>query len=224
MPRATVIAVVVVGVLYFAVALTSVLVLGPALGDSPAPLADLLAIGVGGPVREITAVVAVLLTLGAVNAYLAGASQLGAALARDGALPGRVFGSARRSLTFIGVASLVALALPISLHRSMLMVTGCFTLVYVLGMAAAVRLLPPGVSRVGAGVAFVSVLGLLGLNGWPALLSLAIAAAAVLYVSTRPALSVSTLSTRSARIAMPSSIRVGSTAPNPSTRPDCVVK
>lgn len=212
-PRATVIAVVVVGLLYFAVALTSVLVLGPALGASPAPLADLLAIGVGGPVREITAVVAVLLTLGAVNAYLAGASQLGAALARDGALPPRVFGTTRKSLTFIGLASLVALALPISLHGSMLMVTGCFTLVYVLGTAAALRLLPPGRSRTGAGVAFGSVLGLLGLNGAPALLSLAIAAAAVLYVSTRPA-----------RIAIPSSIVVGSTAPNPSTTPDCVVE
>jgi amino acid efflux transporter len=212
-PRATAVAVVVVGVLYLAVALTSVLVLGPALAASPAPLADLLAVGVGGPVRAITAVVAVLLTLGAVNAYLAGAAQLGVALARDGALPARLVGTPRKSLAFIGAGCLVALVLPISLHTSMLMVTGCFTLVYVLGTAAALRLLPSGRSRVCAGVAFVSVLALLGLNGAPALLSLAIAAAAVLYVSTRPA-----------RIAIPSSISAGSTAPKPSTIPACAVE
>jgi amino acid efflux transporter len=50
-PRAAAIAVFVVGALYLAVAATSVLVLGPALGGSSAPLADLLAVGVGGPVR-----------------------------------------------------------------------------------------------------------------------------------------------------------------------------
>jgi len=111
-PRATAIAVAVVGVLYLAVAGTSVLVLGPALAGSPAPLADLLAVGVGGPVRAVTAVVAVLLTIGAVNAYLAGASRLGAALARDGALPARVFGTPRKSLTFVLFASFLSVALP----------------------------------------------------------------------------------------------------------------
>ena len=150
-PRATAIAVVVVGVLYLAVAATSVLVLGPALGASPAPLADLLAVGVGGPVRAITAVVAVLLTIGAVNAYLAGASRLGVALARDGALPARMVGTPRQSLIFVTVGGLASVLLPIDLHTVMLLVTGCFTLVYVLGTAAALRLLPAGRSRVVAG-------------------------------------------------------------------------
>ena len=35
----------------------------------------------------MTTVVAVLLTIGAINAYFAGGARLGAALARDGALP-----------------------------------------------------------------------------------------------------------------------------------------
>src|SRR3954454_3231895 len=177
-PRATAVAVVVVGVLYLAVAATSVLVLGPALGGSTAPLADLLAVGVGGPVRLVTAIVAVLLTIGAVNAYLAGASRLGVALARDGALPARITGTPRRSLAVVTVGGLASVGLPMSLHSSMLLVTGCFTLVYVLGTAAALRLLPAGWSRRGAGVAFVAVLGLLWLNGAPALLSLGFAARA----------------------------------------------
>ncbi|WP_433302728.1 APC family permease [Actinoplanes sp. CA-030573] len=214
-PRATAIAVAVVGVLYLAVALTSVLVLGPALGDSPAPLADLLAVGVGGPVRAVTAVVAVLLTIGAVNAYLAGASRLGAALARDGALPVRVFGTPRKSLTFVLFASLASVALPFALKTSMLLVTGCFTLVYVLGTAAALRLLPAGPSRAGAGVAFVAVIGLLVLTGPPALLSLVVAAGAIGYQGWR--------ASRSAKIAIPSPISAGSTAPNPNTKPACEV-
>ncbi|MET0424469.1 MAG: amino acid permease [Actinoplanes sp.] len=210
-PRATVIAVVVVGGLYLAVAATSVLVLGPALASSPAPLADLLAIGAGGPVRELTAVVAVLLTLGAVNAYLAGVSRLGAALALQGALPRRLTGTPRRSLVVVVLLSLATLALPLDLHTAMLLVTGCFTLVYVLGTAAAVRLLPNGATRIGAGVALVAVLALLGLTGPPALLSLVVAAGAILYQEWR--------ARASAKIASPSSSRAGSIAPNPNTKP-----
>ncbi|MEV6630613.1 amino acid permease [Actinoplanes sp. NPDC051470] len=184
-PRATMIAVAVVGVLYLAVAATSVLVLGPALGSSPAPLADLLAIGVGGPVRLLTAVVAVLLTIGAVNAYFAGASRLGASLASSGALPTFLAANVRRSLAVVTIGSSLAVFLPFPLHTVMLLVTGCFTLVYVLGTAAAVKLLPRGWSRVVAGFAFVAVLGLLWLNGLPALLSLVIAGAAIVYQGLR---------------------------------------
>jgi amino acid efflux transporter len=214
-PRAAAIAVFVVGALYLAVAATSVLVLGPALGGSSAPLADLLAVGVGGPVRAITAVVAVLLTIGAVNAYLAGASRLGAALARDGALPARVVGTPRKSLGFVTVAGVASVALPISLHTSMLLVTGCFTLVYVLGTAAALRLLPAGWSRRGAAVAFVAVVGLLWLNGWPALLSLGFAAGSIVYQAVR---------SRRAKIARPASIRSAEIAPNPNANPVCVAE
>ncbi|GAA2651637.1 APC family permease [Paractinoplanes durhamensis] len=214
-PRATAVAVMVVGGLYLAVAATSVLVLGPALGDSRAPLADLLAIGVGGPVRIVTAVVAVLLTVGAVNAYLAGTSRLGAALARDGALPARIFGTQRKSLTFVLVASLVSVTLPVGLHTMMLLVTGCFTLVYVLGTASALRLLPRGASRRGAAVAFVGVIALLVLTGRPALLSLVVAAGAVAYQTWA--------ARRPAKIAIPSSISDGSIAPNPNTNPACEV-
>lgn len=233
-PRATAIAVVIVGVLYLAVATTSVLVLGPALAASSAPLADLLAVGMGGPVREITAVIAVLLTIGAVNAYVAGASRLGVALARDNALPARITGTPRRSLIFVTAGGLASVFLPIDLHTMMLLVTGCFTLVYVLGTAAALRLLPTGWSRVVAGVAFVAVLGLLALIGAPALLSLVLAAGSVAYQSwrNRPAHATGNRPAhasrnrpahasrnRPAKIDSPSSISAGSTAPNPNTKP-----
>ncbi len=191
-PRATGIALVVVGTLYLALAATSLAVLGPATGSSEAPLSDLLAAGVGGQVRVVTAVVAVLLTIGAMNAYFAGASRLGAALARDGALPAYLAVGAekgevpRRSLALIAGLSLLSLVASQLLHLGltplMLLATGCFTLVYVLGTAAAVRLLPRG-SRVWwtAVVALTSVLGLLLMNGWHVVWALGIAAAAVAY-------------------------------------------
>jgi amino acid efflux transporter len=64
LPLATGMAVVVVGVLYLAVAGASVLVLGPAAGRTQAPLAELLAIGLGGKAQLLAAVAALLLTLG----------------------------------------------------------------------------------------------------------------------------------------------------------------
>jgi len=180
-PKATMLAVVVVGVLYLAVAVTSVLVLGPRLAGSQAPLADLLAMGVGGPVRPVVAAVAVVLTFGAVNAYMAGASRLGSALAREGALPSVVFGTHRRSLVFTALAALGASLLPVETHSVLLLVTGALTLVYVLGTAAAVRLLPGRGEKAVAAFALVCVCGLLWLTGLPALLGLGVAAAAVAY-------------------------------------------
>jgi amino acid efflux transporter len=201
-PRATGIALVVVGALYLGVVIASLLVLGPATGSAKAPLAELLAIGVGGHVRAITAVVAVLLTFGAMNAYFAGGAKLGAALGRDGALPawfGR--GSAagevpRRSLVVIsglsGLALVIIAAARVGPRPSVLLTTGSFVLVYVLGTAAAVRLLPRrSWSRRAAIVALASVSALLVMTGVYVLWTLVIAAAAVLYERRRRTAAVS---------------------------------
>lgn len=47
MPRATTIALITVGVLYLALAATTILVLGQRAGASAAPLSDLMALGIG---------------------------------------------------------------------------------------------------------------------------------------------------------------------------------
>ena len=193
-PRATGIAVVVVGVLYLGLATTSVLVLGPAAGSSQAPLSDLMAIALGPQARIVTAVVAVLLTVGAMNAYFAGASRLGAALARDGALPGWLArgGEAgrvpRRSIVLVTVSSLLSLGaavvLDLGLTPLMLLATGCFTLVYVLGTASALRLLPRGtLGWWTAVVAFGSVAALLVVNGVHALWAVGVALLSLAYQS-----------------------------------------
>ena len=192
LPRATAIALAVIGLLYFGVAAASLRVLGPATGSTGAPLAELLAIGIGGHVRVLTAIAALLLTLGAMNAYFAGSAKLGAALGRDGAFPawfgcGSVAGGIpRRSLFVVSGLAGLALALValsgVGVRPAVLLTTGSFVLVYVLGMAAAVRLLPRRTwAHRGAVVALGSVLVLLVMTGIYVLWALVIAAAALGY-------------------------------------------
>jgi amino acid efflux transporter len=192
LPRSTAIAIIVVGVLYLAIAATSILVLGPKTGTTQAPLSELLAISVGGPVKVITAIIALLLTIGAMNAYFAGASKLGAALGRDGAFPpwfakGSEVGDVpRRSLAVVTALSALALAIVaiggISSRPSVLLTTGSFVLVYLLGTAAAVKLLPPRTwARRAAIFALASSVVLMVITGVYVLWALVVAGAALLY-------------------------------------------
>ena len=190
--RATTIALVVMGVMYLGVAFATVAVLGEHTGK--APLSDLLVLGFGEPARGVTSVVAVLLSLGAMNAYFAGSARLGAALGRDGSLPawfarGSTAGEVpRRSLAVVpagalGTLGAVAVA-GVPVERTMLLVSGAFSLVYVVGTAAAIRLLPPRTwVRRGAGVGFASTLVLLGLTGRYLLPQLVVGLAAVAWMA-----------------------------------------
>jgi amino acid efflux transporter len=195
-PRATAAAIAIVGVLYLAVAAASVLVLGPAGETNAAPLAELLAVGVGGQVKVITAVAALVMTLGTMNAYFAGAAKLGAALGRDGALPewfarGSSAGEVpRRSLLVFATLGVLALTVAATTHAGLrsfvLLTTGSFVLVYALGMAAALRLLPRGTwAWRGAAIALVSVVVLLFMTGIYMLWTVGVAIAALLYVGRR---------------------------------------
>ncbi|MEI7056772.1 amino acid permease [Nocardioides sp. CCNWLW239] len=170
--RATVIALVVVTVLYLGIAFVTVASLGSTSGA--APLADLLVLGFGEPARPVTAVVAVLLTIGAINAYFAGGSRLGASLAREGGLPRFLAAPAsaipRRSLLTICAVALGTLAVTwvvgASTDAALLMASGTFALLYVVGAAAALRLLPRGGRSWWAAVcSLVAALILLGLTG-----------------------------------------------------------
>lgn len=190
--RATLIALVVMGVMYLGVAFATVAVLGGGAGK--APLSDLLVLGFGEPARSVTTVVAVLLSVGAMNAYFAGSARLGAALGRDGSLPlwfarGSTAGEVpRRSLAVVtagSIATLLGVALTgAAIEKTMLLVTGAFAIVYVVGTAAAVRLLPRGSwVRRGAMVAFVSSLALLAVSGRYLLPQVIVGIAAVIWLA-----------------------------------------
>jgi amino acid efflux transporter len=185
LPRATAVALLVVGVLYLAVAFATVAVLGPSAGTARAPLADLLAFGPGGA-RQVAAAMAVLLTAGVLNAYYAGAGKLGAALARDGALPAWLArGSAagelpRRSLAALTALSLASFAVvewtAIDVRPLVLLTSAQLATVYAVGIAAALRLLPRGSpAHRGAVLGCAAIVVLLAATGrylvWPVVLA-----------------------------------------------------
>jgi amino acid efflux transporter len=133
------------------------------------------------------------------NAYVASASRLGAALGRDGALPGwlarggRAGQVPRASLAVVTVLTGVVLALLaagwLQVHPLVLATTSCIAAVYAVGCAAGVRLLPPrSAGRRAAAVALLLVAGLLVLSGpflaWPAALA---AGALAARAAVRPA-------------------------------------
>lgn len=192
-PRATAAAVVVVGLLYFCVAFATIAVLGSAAGGSEAPLGDLMAAGFGGSARVLAAAAALLLTLGVLNAYYAGAAKLGAALARDGALPaalarGSVAGEVpRRSLGLLGLLALSGLLLDVAfevgLSPLVFLTNGLFVTVYVVGAAAAVRLLPRRTGVRAAAMVTLAVVTLLLVMSGPYLIwPLLVTGAALLYL------------------------------------------
>jgi amino acid efflux transporter len=193
MPRAATAAVIVIGILYFAVAAATILVLGTAAAATTAPLAVLLAVGLGGPVKMLAATAALLLTAGTMNAYFAGAAKLGAALGRDEALPAwfahgsEAGGIPRRSLLSLAALTLIVLIATAVAHLRVealvLMTTGAFVVVYILGTAAALRLLEPGTwGRRAALLALVFDILLLATTGPYLLWSGGIAACAVIYL------------------------------------------
>ncbi|TDD47638.1 amino acid permease [Nonomuraea terrae] len=189
--RATVVTLVVIGLLYAGVSVTSVGVLGADMPD--VPLTALLEIGVGPVARPVTGVVAVLLTFGAVNTYLAGAGRLGAALARDRALPGW-FGKGGapgetpyRSLGLLAVLSVPVLVGGDDLDLLMRATSACLAAVTTAGVAAATRMLPAGRHRVTAVVGTVmSLVGLAFCGGYLAVpAALAVVALLVLKANAR---------------------------------------
>jgi amino acid efflux transporter len=196
-PRATAISVVLIGSMYLAVAFATVAVLGPAAANANAPLADLLAAGLSGHGKLLAAVAVLLLTLGTMNAYYAGAAKLGAALGRDGGLPawlghGSLTGQApRRSLAVLGVGATAVLLVVavggVGTRPLVSLTTGLFVAVYVFGVAAAVKLLPRrSKARAAAMVSLAAVVVLLVMSGpylvWPVL----VAGGALLYLRVRP--------------------------------------
>jgi amino acid efflux transporter len=176
LPRVIGIAFAVTAVLYVALAVATIAVLGPAAGTD-VPLASLLAraVGTAGPVAA--AVAAVVLTLGAVNAYLSGA----AAMARQ--LSGGRGSGNRPILAASALAGLVVIALYaahlVGTAQLIGLPTTLFLVVYLGCTVSAARILH-GRVRLAAATAAIAVVVVLAFCGWPLLLAGAVAATAAL--------------------------------------------
>jgi amino acid efflux transporter len=150
-PIATAIAVVVVGAGYLSLQFVTVAVLGERAGVGQVPLLDLVETTAPGVGQVFVAIIAAIVTLGVMNAYLPAFGKLGAALGRDGDLP-RFFakGAAdgeipRRALGLTGVLVIVYFGLmllnDLDLTGFILIHTSNMVAIYAAGMVAATLLL-----------------------------------------------------------------------------------
>lgn len=195
-PLATGIAIVIVGVGYLALQVVTVGVLGDRAGDGQVPLVDLVAVTVPGIGPVLVAIVAAIVTVGVLNAYLPAFGKLGAALGRDGDLP-RFFAKGaedgavpRRALVLTGALMAVyfgfALVLELDLAPFILIHTSNMVAIYAAGMLAATLLLRRwSVGWWLAVVACVLSAGLLVLAWQNLYVPLALAAASVVVTVVR---------------------------------------
>ncbi len=176
LPRVILIAFAVTSVVYLALAVSTISVLGPAAA-SAAPLADLLRIALGPAGGVVAAVVATALVLAATNAYLTGAAALAQQL-RPGSRPRTL----QLAVTVAGVAILgVVGAGWISLPQLIAVPTALFVTVYLLCTGSAARILH-GPVRIAAGVACALTAVVLGFSGVALLLVAVVVGAQVLTV------------------------------------------
>ena len=149
--RSVLLSVILIGFLYVAVAFVTVGTLAYAAGGSVAPFAAMFSRVLGPYGAAGTAILALVIIFGTVNAYTAGMSRVVLAVARDGSLP-RGFtrvspttGAPTGSLTLLTVLSLLMLLVyylsDIDLKTALLIPSGAAVLVYVIGSASGIRLL-----------------------------------------------------------------------------------
>jgi len=184
----------VTAVLYLGLAIATVSCLGRG-ANLAVPLADLLQLAVGPAGRAVAAVAALVLTVGAVNAYLSGAMEMLRELTavpvrmgpnEEGSAP-RL--SARAFLAFIALAGLVLIALSaFGLADTTALVsvpTAMFLCVYLSCTVSAARILPRRRARAAAAVAALAVLAVLAFCGWAPLAAAAVAVVAAVSAAPR---------------------------------------
>ncbi len=167
LPRAVAIALAVTTALYLGLAIATIGVLGRGAATD-VPLAGLLSHAVGAPGRDIAAVAAIVLTLGAINAYINGAAAMAGQLANP-ARGGRESAPVRRLLAAIATTGLLLIAgygLGLVSTAALVAVpTALFLSVYLGAMVAAARVLT-GPARLAALPAALAVTVMLGFCGW----------------------------------------------------------
>ena len=190
--RSIILSVVLIGSLYVSVAFVTVGTLAYKAGGSVAPFAAIFSHVLGRYGAAGTAILAVVIIFGTVNAYTAGMSRVVLAVARDGGLPKALAlvdtkrGAPARCLAFLSGLSLFMLFvyyfLDVDLQTALLLPSGAAVLVYVIGSAAGVRLLRVrGMARILPWISLAMSIVVLPFVGMLALAGLVTGAAALAY-------------------------------------------
>ncbi|MFD7135328.1 APC family permease [Streptomyces sp. NPDC059894] len=142
LPRVTAWALLTVALLYAAVAVPEILVLGPFAGSSEAPLTDMLAVALGQGTAAVAAALAVVIALNNAIAYVASLRDLGTALRESSATGRRPRAPVLLWPSLIMLGGLAAAAVtPLGTEELVAVCVGSQIPVYVLGLAAGLRLL-----------------------------------------------------------------------------------
>lgn len=192
--RSTIFSVAIVTLLYFAASLAVVAtgMYGTASQNRTA-IASLIAASFGGNTRVATAVIAVLITLGTANAYIAATSRLGYALGRDGAFPLWISVLNKKAIPVYAILAVGGFAsgglvlcyfLGWEAEQLLVIPTSLGIATYLIGTAAGVRLLSSW-KRFVAGGALLLCSIVFPFAGASIFFPLILAAAAFLYMKMR---------------------------------------
>jgi amino acid efflux transporter len=198
-PIATAVALVLTGAAYLLLQIATVGVLGADAGADVVPLLTLVSTLAPGAGPIAVGVVAAIVSLGVLNAYLAAFGKLGASLARNGDLPrwfakgAEAGGVPRRALTLtigVGLVYFGAMVLTgLDLEPFILIHTSNMVAIYAVGMVAAVMILPRRTAgwwmAVAAAVLSFGLLLLAGANLLPSAVLAAVAVAVSVVRSIR---------------------------------------
>lgn len=193
-PRATLWSVAIISALYVgtAVAVVATGSYGTQAADRVA-VARLLGAAFGGGAEVAAVVLALVITLGTTNAFIAGTSRLGYALARDGAFPGWLarldpLGVPQAAVAAVGLYAGAGLLISDLVGwgaETLLVVPNVLAIAtYVVGCAAGVKLLA-GAGRAAAAIGCLLSLGLLAFAGAGLVLIPLVAAVAIAYRARR---------------------------------------
>jgi len=194
-PRATAATLAIVALLFGGVTFSVLTAAGPDPARSSAPVTELLAAHVGPPAAALAASLAILVTLGNTNAYVAGLGELGQNMGRSAQAPGWLAGPSaaavpRRSIAVVTGQAVVSLLVVSwggwSAEVLVVLTAAAQVAVYGIGLIAALRLLPRwSVGWWAAGISLPPVLVLGVLSGWHLLLPAVLAGAVLVYCRAR---------------------------------------
>ena len=190
--RSILFSVIVIGLLYVSVAVATIGTKAYAAGGSVAPFAVMLsnALGIYGAVG--TAILAVIIIFGTMNAYTTGISRVIYTTAKDGGLPrllGRINAKSlvpdRSLMLLLGLSWITLLlfyAFSVPLETELLIPSGAAILVYIIGSGSGIKLLKiNGPKKLFPWISLAISIIMLSFVGWPLLISLGLALLGFLY-------------------------------------------
>lgn len=180
LPRAVLLAVTLVGVLYLAVAITAALTTsGEALGGDTSPVSAMLRAAAGDQGERVGSLMALFLLILCANAWILGLTRMLHALARNGILPRWFAYLSGREETPIRACVLSAAAYVLVLSivwghtlaepDVMAVTSAMFLVIYAVVLAAALKLLRRRTERMMAAIALVAIMAMIAFHAAVAL-------------------------------------------------------